>query len=406
MNVNFALVLTGVILTLNTPSIAQQRCEGIEKAILGFDHEKLKEALENDSSCANFWNRKLDEYPLTLSARYDNLPATKLLLQFGAEPDIETFYGHESPMMIAAQRGKIPILLSLLNGNADINFRTKSGTALFQAAHYGQVSSVRFLLNKNANPHLINWEGYYPIHTAARMGHVDIVKIFIEEAEEKIDVLDNKDFQPIHRAALWNQVSVVNYLVSKGADVDAMTSDKSYSVLHIAARQGAVEVAKFLTEHGAKLNVRDINGETPLFIATAFNYTGVATVLIDAGADMRIETQWQGQKLGLFGLKASWGLSDPSTPKTCRLILEKKFPINYVYSTGRTALLDYTFLPVRLGSSVEFESYKGCLKLLVQYGSEVNAKDPFGHNAAYYIGQLPQLTAPQRQELQEIVSSP
>ena len=64
-------------------------------------------------------------------------------------------------------------------------------------------------------------EGRTPLQYAAREGHVDIVKMLIEN-DAKVNATDFNDCTALHHAARGGHVDVVKVLIQNGADVNAV----------------------------------------------------------------------------------------------------------------------------------------------------------------------------------------
>lgn len=88
---------------------------------------------------------------------------------------------------------------------------------LLNAAQFGHLNIVKFLVKKGANIHA---DDEHAIYEASKKGHLDIIK----------------------------------YLVKKGADVNA----RDGNVLMFASINGNLELVKFLIENGADMNMNDL----------------------------------------------------------------------------------------------------------------------------------------------------
>ena len=79
-------------------------------------------------------------------------------------------------------------------------------------------------------------------------------------------------------------------LLGAGGDPNRMTAT-GVAPLHLAAESGDAATVRALIEHGAELDVRDgYSGRTPLMFATAHDRMEVLGTLIEAGADVRAQT--------------------------------------------------------------------------------------------------------------------
>ncbi|CAK9818795.1 Ankyrin repeat domain-containing protein 54 [Anthophora plagiata] len=85
-------------------------------------------------------------------------------------------------------------------------------------------------------------------------------------------------------AAATNNTIMIRRLLSCGVtpnncDIQGRTP------LHIASSRGYTEIVRLLLEHGADSNLQDCVGNTPLHLAAATGQVSVATLLVNAGTD-------------------------------------------------------------------------------------------------------------------------
>src|SRR5262249_28988840 len=105
------------------------------------------------------------------------------LIQKGA--DINATAGR-SPLMVAAERGSIPLVTQLIAKGAKINQTNEAGNdALIDAAVEGHADVVRLLLQKGGSFNRQNAEGWTALMKAAAMGHLDVVKALCEAGADQ-----------------------------------------------------------------------------------------------------------------------------------------------------------------------------------------------------------------------------
>jgi ankyrin repeat protein len=77
-----------------------------------------------------------------------------------------------------------------------------------------------------------------------------------------------------------------------GVDVNKRSEQRGWSGLHIAARNGCFDAAALLLEHGADVHTLTIDGQTPLFVATARGHAQVVALLRTNGAKNDATSGW------------------------------------------------------------------------------------------------------------------
>jgi hypothetical protein len=81
----------------------------------------------------------------------------------------------------------------------------------------------------------------------------------------------------------YEAIPVIEKLLDEGADVD-MTQQRT--ALHAAAEQGNLEIVDLLIDRGANVNLMDIHGRVPMYVAIANHHPEVAMRLAEAGTDL------------------------------------------------------------------------------------------------------------------------
>lgn len=192
---------------------------------------------------------------------------------------------------------------SLIGEANDINQRDSLGQpAANVAAFHGHNDILQLLIEKGAdvtsNP---GYQGYRPIHCAAKSGHLSTVRMLIEQGAEvdvlvapveavgrhtRIRSLENQvGSTPLHLAARMGKLAVVKYLLEQSANVNAHETDTGTTPMHEAVngwvamgkipnyerklkmRESYIEVIRLLIENGADMELTDEDGATPNMLA-------------------------------------------------------------------------------------------------------------------------------------------
>ncbi len=115
----------------------------------------------------------------------NDLELAKQLLRQGAEPDYEVWGvddAHEffsvRPILYAAARGNVPFVRLLLDHGAELNVErhVDDRSPLAEASRHGHLEVVRFLLQRGADVHAFGRDGLSALEWAKRSGHDSVVK--------------------------------------------------------------------------------------------------------------------------------------------------------------------------------------------------------------------------------------
>ncbi|MEO5795274.1 MAG: ankyrin repeat domain-containing protein [Rhodoferax sp.] len=121
---------------------------------------------------------------LYLALKGENFKATNALLAWpGIKTETRTAQD-ESPLMIAALEGQLDICTQLIAKNADVN---KTGwTPLHYAASRGHLDVIRLLLDNYAFIDAASPNGTTPLMMAAQYGSDDAVKLLLDEGADPL----------------------------------------------------------------------------------------------------------------------------------------------------------------------------------------------------------------------------
>ncbi|KAJ1961582.1 hypothetical protein IWQ62_003814 [Dispira parvispora] len=115
----------------------------------------------------------------------------------------------------AAKRGQLGVVQWLVDhakGTVDFPDR-ENETALLKAAYHGQLSIVKFLLQRGANVQHTDKDGWTALHNASSKGHLKMVRWLCEKASARVDVQNIQGYTPLMNAAAVGQTLVVKYLL-------------------------------------------------------------------------------------------------------------------------------------------------------------------------------------------------
>jgi len=199
--------------------------------------------------------------------------------------DIDGQYGDQwhTALHEAAVYGNIQFIEFLISHGASINATSSSeATPLHLASQYGQEAAVDILVKHGANVELKMEKGATPLHVACGFGHIGTIKVLLEHQAD-ISSRMTDQAMPIHIAAIRGQAAVVQLLLGHGTDSNA-TMSFHRTALHLAARYGNSHVVKLLLENGANVDQFMDKKLTPLHTAALWGHVGTVQVLLERGA--------------------------------------------------------------------------------------------------------------------------
>jgi ankyrin repeat protein len=215
-----------------------------------------------------------------LSAMYLGLPwsfpIAQLLLDCGADPDLESSYG--APLCFALEHDKDDIVELLLHHGASPNL-VRSRTA-------GPNDIVELLLHHGASPNLVRSRTTgptTPLMMALRHPRSKCVTILLERGADPN--LMSPDGLPLPLALLHDDRGHVESLLQHGADpnITSTYNGVTRTPLGMAISQRSTKHVKMLLEHGADPNPVG-SDDSPLLAALQNGYHDIVELLLHYGA--------------------------------------------------------------------------------------------------------------------------
>jgi uncharacterized protein len=235
---------------------------------------------------------------LMFAARNGGLESAKLLLAAGADVN-DTLPDGMSALVLAAHSGNGDVGILLLDKGADPNAAGIGYNALHAAVLRDDVSLVKALLARGADPNskLVKGTpirrsnsdynlpktvvGATPYLLAAKFAEPDIMEALAAGgADVKATLPDGATALMLATGLGSTRSRRVNRLVEPesaiaeavttalrlGADVNAVDSSGN-TALHVAAQSSNDALVQLLADHGANLNLKNKRGQTPLAVA-------------------------------------------------------------------------------------------------------------------------------------------
>uniref|UniRef100_A0A0R3RSV7 ANK_REP_REGION domain-containing protein n=1 Tax=Elaeophora elaphi TaxID=1147741 RepID=A0A0R3RSV7_9BILA len=182
------------------------------------------------------------------------------------------------PIHLAAWNGHVDVIQTLINAepNTVDAVNNAKESPLHLSAQHGHGKVVTVLLAKHADARMRNARAETALDVAARLGKANVCRLLIcncpelalQSASECITTDPGRSrhlaqvVYPLHAAARHGHIDCLQILCHSGFDLDYVTEEGS--ALHVAALFGKVEAVKLLLEQGISVDTRDGQGRTVL----------------------------------------------------------------------------------------------------------------------------------------------
>ena len=146
----------------------------------------------------------------------------------------------DTPVLVAAYNGAIPIMECLIKNGGSLNERNDyQDTALTRAAYHGEVDTVKWLLENGSDLEEKNKYGDTALILASYYGNLELVEFLVESGAD-LEVIREGGDTALLMAADNMQLPVVMYLLSVGVPVEHKNS-RNQDVFDIARKKGFIE---------------------------------------------------------------------------------------------------------------------------------------------------------------------
>ncbi|CDK31029.1 ankyrin repeat domain-containing protein [Candidatus Babela massiliensis] len=300
------------------------------------DTDKI--SMDDTKSMYLFPNAK-KQNPRDLQSREEaiiaKLEAAKLLIEMGADINLQSSQSKSTPLIYAVENGNRVITAMLIAKGVMLDSVDEMGdTALIKGLKnkYAQISKL--LISSGANVNAEDKYGKSALMYASEIGY-----FYKDET--------NKD--------------IINLLIEKGAKLNHR-SRIGDTALIAALKNQHVEIAKLLIERGADINIADREGKTPLMNAISKLPRYISLMLIERGAQLDCKDE-DGNTALIISLQCNQTL-------IAKLLIEKEVDINIQDRYGDSALM----LAIQKG-------YEDIVKMLIEKEANLNLKDEDGNTA-------------------------
>jgi len=153
-------------------------------------------------------------------------------------------------------------------------------TGIFEAARNGSSVKIRMLLGKDKGLLTLKDDyGYTPFLVAAKAGHTDAVRCFLDMGAPPDQESEREEQTALHLAAMEGHAETVRALLDGGADPNSKDLEER-TPLHLIATFKNDKILKILLEKGANPNETESYRRTPLHLMVESGWLdGVVTML-------------------------------------------------------------------------------------------------------------------------------
>lgn len=196
---------------------------------------------------------KMGGTPIIMAASSGHVQTVRLLLDRGANPYLQNWYGNA--LHCASEAGRSDVIELLILWGMDPNESMNDRTFLACALDRDSVDAVETLVNLGANleAHHINYISHF-FFNAAFENCEKIVDLFIRRNWVNIEMKDIYGHSAMHYAAMGGAIGVTKKLVEAGAGINALDETGKTPLDHATATRNQL-VIKFLAESGAKIKL-------------------------------------------------------------------------------------------------------------------------------------------------------
>ncbi len=315
-----------------------------------------------------------DFTPLIVAITHKRKPIVEYLLSKGARVDKKTGPLGWTALLEACLGGSLDIATMLVDAGADVNLKSlEEVSPLFFSIYNKHTPVVEYLLSKGARVDEKDPGGLTPLYKACFDGSLDIAKVLVDAGAD-VNLKSTHGYAPLFVAVKTKHKLVVDYLLSKGARIDEKNGPNGLTALYKACFDGSFDIATVLVDAEAYVNLKSTEGYAPLFVAVQNKHKPVVEYLLSNGA--RID-----EKNGPDGLTALYKACANGSLDIATVLVDAEADINVKDEFGFTPFY----------SAVQ-NKHIPVIKYLLSKGARIDEKngpyDDTALNRACVIGSL------------------
>ena len=273
-------VVRAVCETLNKEDLLepQWREAKTERTVLHASLEKY--SVEVANWLVNWGGKELvqEMYKITIGARTGKQTTLHALVQAADMQDperlglLKKIIRHTSGGFLRRQNDQEMLNDFTIRLDPDLDGRARHFTALHIAAYRGDIEVVKTLVEASASINSSHNRGPTPIFYAIRYGHYKVVETLIKLGAD-VDFQTQNGSTPLYWAVRYEQSRIVTLLLHKGANINKPRSQGFGLPLILAAALGNSDIIHVLLNKGADKNSKNTNSRTALHFVAAMGHT-------------------------------------------------------------------------------------------------------------------------------------
>jgi len=238
------------------------------------------------------------DWELILAASEGDTSKVLALLELGANVNYNTLYEGITPLMYAAQNGRLRTVEILIDSGANVNTIPHNGiSALLGACIAGHVYVADTLILNGANVNTQNYNGVSPLMYAAAFDDLVMVDMLLFY-KAKVDLKDDEGNTALHYGVYFDNLSVTEQLIGYGATID-QSENSGFTPLLIAAQNGHIDHLDRLITNGADITARTDDSLTALSLSIINKQYETVNYLCKNGVDINASISQRLNELSL-----------------------------------------------------------------------------------------------------------